>query len=302
MWLGNPFMACGLSAYDVALFHLVLYHNTKHFHIFQYEPHSRRVGLARYLESSPIQPILEALGMLQEKKKIKYMQYLAVAVIAQWLLVSHVAPQKTRIYIYIVVVSICSNVLFFMDSNDRQKELIKKLLQDKLREITVSISISISISIHFVFSRALYLQYGLSIRYLILRVYHKLISSAYTVTTFFLPYTLGPEGRYMLAYLQSLVLMIYLLSKKEYDREICISELRAGADLYRSVQIMLLILRPNVNESPDYRLKGILARLEVLRRVAFQDALQYITTCDKDKDKEKEPDKITIFRKHGFSI
>ncbi|KAL5642989.1 hypothetical protein ACJX0J_005087, partial (mitochondrion) [Zea mays] len=162
--------------------------------------------------------------------------------------------------------------------------------------ISISIAISISISIHFVFSRALYLQYGLSIRYLILRVYHKLISSAYTVTTFFLPYTLGPEGRYMLAYLQSLVLMIYLLSKKEYDREICISELRAGADLYRSVQI------PNVNESPDYRLKGILARLEVLRRVAFQDALQYITTCDKDKDKEKEPDKITIFRKHGFSI
>ncbi|KAL5645363.1 hypothetical protein ACJX0J_000563 (mitochondrion) [Zea mays] len=242
MWLGNPFMACGLSAYDV------LYHNTKHLS-------SRLIELCK---------ILEALGMLQEKKKIKYTQYLAVAVIAQWLLVSH--------YIYIVVVSICSNVLFFMDSNDRQKELIKKLLQDKLREI---------------------------IRYLILRVYHKLISSAYTVTTFFLPYTLGPEGRYIL---QSLVLMIYLLSKKEYDREICISELRAGADLYRSVQIMLLILRPNVNESPDYRLKGILARLEVLRRVAFQDALQYITTCDKDKDKEKEPDKITIFRKHGFSI
>ncbi|KAL5645355.1 hypothetical protein ACJX0J_002036 (mitochondrion) [Zea mays] len=238
MWLGNPFMACGLSAYDVALFHLVLYHNTKHLS-------SRLIELCK-------SKILEALGMLQEKKKIKYTQYLAVAVIAQWLLVSH--------YIYIVVVSICSNVLFFMDSNDRQKELIKKLLQDKLREI---------------------------IRYLILRVYHKLISSAYTVTTasFFLPYTLGPEGRYIL---QSLVLMIYLLSKKEYDREICISELRAGADLY---QIFILIVkRPNVGY------------WRVLRRVAFQDALQYITTCDKDKDKEKEPDKITIFRKHGFSI
>ncbi|KAL5643618.1 hypothetical protein ACJX0J_003918, partial (mitochondrion) [Zea mays] len=115
MWLGNPFMACGLSAYDVALFHLVLYHNTKHLS-------SRLIELCK-------SKILEALGMLQEKKKIKYTQYLAVAVIAQWLLVSHVAPQKN--YIYIVVVSM-GQTLFVriaekMDSNDRQKELIKKL-------------------------------------------------------------------------------------------------------------------------------------------------------------------------------